>query len=164
MLFPLKQLWIPLTLFLAGCDTNLATLKFDHRITDNSNNTIIHNYHDELTALIVEQGINPDDINITSSTKYRYSIVLKTPFPGGPDDDKIAVLKESLQAIIEDKNTVLEVTLTLRPDQISNITSEEGDEIEALAQEYTVALDADKPVILIYYGLHDGINAAFFRN
>ncbi|RUR51301.1 hypothetical protein [Vreelandella populi] len=160
MRLSLKPLWITLSLLLAGCDNELATLTFDHHVIDSSNDTLIQVYHDELKALIAEQGIDPEDIKITSSTKDRRSIVLKTPFFGGPDDSLIPPLKEHLQSIVNNKEATLEVTFNLLPDKMSVISSGEREEIEALAQEYVVTLEIEEPVILADYSLLDGANAA----
>ncbi|WP_018915907.1 hypothetical protein [Vreelandella zhanjiangensis] len=154
-----NSLWIPLSLLLVGCNNELATLTFDHHVIDNSNDTLIQAYHNELNALISEHGIDPEDIKITSSTRARRSIVLKVPFFGGPDDSLIASLKEHLQSIVDNKETALKVTFNLLPDKMSRISSEEREEIEALAQEYVVTLEIEEPVILTDYSLLDGANA-----
>lgn len=119
---------------------------------------------------MTEQGIDSEDIDIdididiARDSSNRHSIVLKTPFFGGPDDSQITALKEALQAIIETKDTALEVTFTLRPDQMSDISPSEREEIEALEQEYTVALEVEEPVILVDYGIQDGLRTAFSQD
>ncbi|CAM0555894.1 hypothetical protein EHLJMEHL_00982 [Vreelandella titanicae] len=163
MPFRIKYLWLPLIFLLAGCDNEFATLEFNDRV-NKTDNTLSQNYRDELTALISEQGINPEDIKIETHSNNNESIVLKAPFFRKPDDNQMAALRDALQDIIDNKDTTLEVTFTILTDDLNDLSPEDKEIIETLEQEYTVDLEFKEPLIVVGQSFGDSLQAAFSQD
>lgn len=163
----LKCLCLALMLLLSGCEKDFATLAFESspQAPGNQYSSVVPpSIREQLGALFQEHGIDPEQIRMRVLSAKQPSIVLSNPFFGGIDETQEAALRGGLQAIIEGRNAPIEVTFTLRPENMSPEAGRSREEAFALPQDYRVVLGVKTVVLGVSYSVSDMLDSVVSKS
>ncbi|WP_374980485.1 hypothetical protein PSGK_02820 [Pseudomonas solani] len=148
-------------LLLGGCDSDFATLTFERSVLDTTfGDELLPIYHEQLSALIHAQGIDPEKVTFRVAGSLSQELVLSEPLFGGLEPAQKTALQAALEAIVEDRNASLDMHLAIHPDAMDPTEAKARAEALELPREYDAHFSLDHVSLSVAYGLTDLVGMA----